>query len=97
MARPKSTKPKKQSLNLTVDAQTRMELDFISENAGESISALVSEWAHREARRVSKAIGKNVPDADQLTLDDTIDAEGNVLFDDDFMRLGGIMKPVDEK
>ena len=43
MARPKTGKPQKKKLTLTVSEQTRIELAFLSEHHGESISTLVSE------------------------------------------------------
>ena len=70
MDRPKTGKPKKKGMCLTVSEQTRLELAFVSEHHGESISALVSEWASKEARAIEKQTGKTVPLAGQLTLDD---------------------------
>lgn len=70
MARPKTGKPVKKKLTLTVDEQTRTELAFISEHHGESISALVSEWAAKEAKTIEKQTGKVIPLAGQLTIED---------------------------
>lgn len=69
MARPKTGK-KKQNMMLTVTPQTRAELAFISEHHGESISALVSEWAAKEAKTIEKQTGKVIPLAGQLTIED---------------------------
>lgn len=73
MARPKLNTPKKQKLTLTVSAQTRAELAFLSQQAGESISELVAAWAAQEARKVAKRNNVNVPEAPdpaQMTIDD---------------------------
>jgi len=51
MARPKTGKPPKRSLNLTVDEKTREILAAISAQRGLSISALVEEWAAKEAQK----------------------------------------------
>ena len=80
MARPKTSTPNKGKLNLTVSAQTRAELSFISEQEGQSISALIATWAAKEARRIAKQLGKPTPDANQLTIMDEIDEHGNVLY-----------------
>ena len=69
MARPKTGK-KKKNMTLTVDDQTRLELAFISQHHGESISALLSAWVHKEAKRIAKETGKEIPNADQLTLEE---------------------------
>lgn len=70
MARPKTGKPTKKGMCLTVSEQTRLELAFISEYYGESISALVSEWAEKEAKAISKKTGTELPQAGQLSIDD---------------------------
>lgn len=49
MARPKTGRAPKRSLNLTVSETARENLDFLSSYYGESISALVSNWAAKEA------------------------------------------------
>lgn len=69
MARPKTGKPRKQNLMLTVDAQTRIHLAYISSYRNESISAMVSEWAAKEAKRIERASKQPIPDAEQTTLD----------------------------
>lgn len=51
MARPKTGKPPKRSLNLTVDKKTRETLTALSEQRGVSISSLVEEWAAKEAQK----------------------------------------------
>ena len=52
MARPKTGKPPKKSLNLTVSVETRDDLTFLSSHHNESISALVSTWAAKEAAAI---------------------------------------------
>lgn len=59
MARPKTGK-KKKGMCLTVSEQTRAELAFISAHHGESISALVSEWAAKEAKSISQYINADI-------------------------------------
>ena len=68
MARPKTGRPAKKNLTLTVDAQTRTNLDFISRIRQESISEMLAQWAEKEARRLAKETGQEIPDADQLSL-----------------------------
>lgn len=53
MPRPKTGKPPKRSLNLTVSEATREDLNFLSAYYGESISALVSSWAAEKADAVA--------------------------------------------
>ena len=67
MARPATGKTKK-NLMITVDDQTRAELTFISQHRSESISAMVSAWAHKEARRIAKEIGTSLPDIKQTSI-----------------------------
>ena len=50
MARPKTGKPPKRSLNLTVDEKTREILVFLSEQRGMS-SAMVEKWAAEELKK----------------------------------------------
>lgn len=69
MARPKTGK-KKKNMMLTVDDQTRLELTYISQHRGESISAMLTEWAHKEAKRIAKETGAEIPDANQTSLFD---------------------------
>lgn len=70
MARPKLNTPKKQKLTLTVSAQTRLELSFISGHYGESISSLISAWAEKEAKAICKRTGEELPLVEQMTIDD---------------------------
>lgn len=70
MARPKSTNPIKEPLNLTVSKQTKLELRYIAAQTGSSISSLVAEWAAKEAKKLSKAAGQPMPDGNQLSIDD---------------------------
>ena len=72
MARPKSTSPNKQKLTLTVSAQSRLELDFISRYTGQSISTMVEEWAKKEAKAISKKTGTEPPLAGQLNIGDDV-------------------------
>ena len=51
MARPKTGRPPKRSLNLTVDEKTRELLDILSKKRGISISALVEEWTAKETQK----------------------------------------------
>ena len=69
MARPKTGK-KKQNLMLTATPQTRLELTFISERYGESISALVSKWATKEVKSICKRTGEELPRVEQMSIDD---------------------------
>ena len=69
MPRPKSTAPKKQNLTLTVSAEARRELEFISSATGQSISVMLEEWAHKEAKRLAKATKKDVLSVDQIKLE----------------------------
>lgn len=54
MARPKTGKPPKRNLNLTVDEQTKAQLDLISQHRQMSISALVAMWADCEAKAIQE-------------------------------------------
>ena len=56
MARPKTGKPTKRSLNLTIDEKTREILASLSEQRGMSISALVEEWAAKEAKKETTGV-----------------------------------------
>lgn len=69
MARPKSTTPPKGKLTLSVTAQTRAELEFISQQTGISISEGLAAWATKEAKKLAKKAGVDVPDARQMELD----------------------------
>ena len=69
-ARPKTGKPVKKKLTLTVDEQTRVELAFLSEHYQESISSLVSTWAAKETKAVVKQTGKVAPLAGQISIDE---------------------------
>lgn len=54
MARPKSGKPPKQRLNITVDENTRANLNTISSHETKSISQLVSEWTEEKFEKLFK-------------------------------------------
>ena len=69
MGRPVSTTPNKQKLTLTVSAQTRVELAFISKETGKSISVLLEEFASKESKRIARATKREIPCAEQLKLD----------------------------
>ena len=58
MARPKSTAPTKQRLNITVSEETRRKLDILSSASKKSISELVAEWTERESKKENKNKGK---------------------------------------
>ena len=70
MARPKTGKPKRQNLTLSVDAQTRANLDFISRIRQESISEMLIQWAAKEAKRLAKETGNEIPNVNQISLFD---------------------------
>lgn len=70
MARPKTGKPPKKNMVLTVDAQTRVNLDYISKNRQQSISSMVSEWADEEATAISERTGSPVPKADETNVEE---------------------------
>lgn len=53
MARPKTGKPPKKGLTLTVTEETREDLDFLSMYHNESISALVAEWSAKTAKSLA--------------------------------------------
>ena len=53
MARPKTGKPKKKNLTLTVDERTREQLDLLSRYRQQSISAMVAEWADNEMQQLN--------------------------------------------
>lgn len=69
MARPKTGK-KKQNLMLAVTPQIRLELAFISEHYGESISALISEWTTKEVKAICKRTGEEPPRVEHLTIEE---------------------------
>lgn len=56
MARPKTGKTPKRSLNLTVDEQTKAQLDLLSQHRQMSISALVAKWANVETKQLEQEI-----------------------------------------
>lgn len=66
MARPKSTTPNKQRLNLTVSAKARLELEQISQILGKSISEWVEEQASKEVKKLQKKTGIELPDVNQI-------------------------------
>lgn len=70
MARPKSTGPIKQKLHVTISAQSRMNLEFVAKQTGQSISVVIEELAAKEAKRLSRATGAEIPNAEQMTLAD---------------------------
>lgn len=63
MPRPKTGKPPKKSLNLTVSEAAREDLSFLSGYYGESISALVCAWAAREAAMLRSGDENELPGA----------------------------------
>lgn len=68
MGRPKSTTPHKQKLTLTVSAQARMNLEFISKHTGQSISVMLEDWAAKESKRIARSTKQSIPDAEQIAL-----------------------------
>ena len=70
MARPKTGLPAKGRINLTVSEDTRLQLAFVSRHKEKSISQLVSEWAARESKRITRATGCQVDFAEQMDLFD---------------------------
>ena len=52
MARPKTGKPRKQNLMLSVDIQTRSDLNFISKYRQKSISELLTIWTKADMTRI---------------------------------------------
>lgn len=68
MARPKSSTPVKGRLNLTVNEQTRQELRFVAAHKGQSVSELIAEWANKEALKIAKKTGEELPNPNQLSL-----------------------------
>lgn len=53
MARPKTGKPPKKNLTLTVDEKTREQLKLLSQHRQQSISAMVAEWVDREIKQLN--------------------------------------------
>ena len=51
MARPKTEKPLKKTLNLTVNEETKKILANLSQQRTMSISAMVEEWAAKEVQK----------------------------------------------
>lgn len=54
MARPKTGKPPKKNLTLTVDEETREQLELLSQYRQQSISAMVTEWVNKEVRELQQ-------------------------------------------
>ena len=52
MARPKTGKPPKKNLTLTVDKRTREQLDVLSQQRQQSISTMVADWAESEVKKL---------------------------------------------
>lgn len=61
MARPKTGKPPKKGLTLTITDRTRENLDFLSMHYNESISALVAEWAAKGAAVIKPHVDDQQP------------------------------------
>lgn len=64
MARPKTGRPIKKDMCLSVTPQTRAELAFISAHHEESISELVANWAAKEAKAICARTGEQLPNAE---------------------------------
>lgn len=58
MARPKTGKPPKKNLTLTVDEKTREQLELLSRYRQQSISAMVAEWVDKEIKRLNLSVNK---------------------------------------
>lgn len=58
MARPKTGKPPKKNLTLTVDEQTRDQLDLLSQHRQMSISSMVAEWVDQEVQQLNQEVGR---------------------------------------
>ena len=58
MARPKTGKPPKKNLTLTVDELTREQLDLLSQYRQQSISAMVADWVDREMKRLNLVVNE---------------------------------------
>lgn len=54
MGRPKTGKPPKKNMVLTVDVQTRERLDLLSQLRQKSISAMVADWAEQDVLKLSQ-------------------------------------------
>lgn len=54
MARPRTGKPRKKNLTLTVDERTREQLEWLSQHRQLSISALVAMWADQEVKTIQQ-------------------------------------------
>lgn len=72
MARPKSGQPTKQKLSLCISPQGRANLEFISKCRNESISAMLERWAEKEAKKVAKEMNREIPDVNQITIDEVL-------------------------
>lgn len=70
MGRPKSNKPTKEKLNLSVSRQTKLNLAFLAQQAGVSVSEFVESLAEKEARKVAKRTGVQLPDVNQMTIEE---------------------------
>lgn len=58
MARPKTGKPPKKNLTLTVDERTREQLDLLSQHRQQSISAMVADWVEREVQKLNLTVNE---------------------------------------
>ena len=58
MARPKTGKPPKKNLTLTVDAKTREQLELLSQYRQQSISSMVADWVDKEVKRLNLTVKK---------------------------------------
>ena len=59
MARPKTGKPPKKNLTLTVDEKTREQMELLSQHRQQSISAMVAEWVDQEVKRLNLTENKS--------------------------------------
>lgn len=70
MARPTRGQARKKGMCVSVTDQTRLELGFISEHYSESISALISDWATKEAKAICERTGAEFPLVEKLNDED---------------------------
>ena len=58
MARPKTGKPPKKNLTLTVDKRTREQLDLLSQHRQQSISAMLTDWVDHEVKQLNLTVNE---------------------------------------
>lgn len=73
MARPKTGKPTKQRINLTVTAEVRNYLNQLSQIKKMSISEIVSKYAEREIKKLHKQQNDTVTVPDNSQNEENLD------------------------